>query len=224
MHKILLVEDDPNLGFVIQDNMQEAGYEVDWQKNGLSGELAFTNNTFDIGVLDVMLPEQDGFTLGKKIKNIDPDFPIIFLTAKSLQQDRIEGLKIGADDYLAKPFAIEELLLRIKAILKRSGKTTASNDILRIGSYTFEPKNLKLIHKDYTQTLTQREAELLKLLILNKNQTLGRDQILIKIWGDDDYFKGRSLDVFITRLRKYLNADSQIKLVNIHGVGFKLEI
>lgn len=223
MPKILLVEDDENLGFVIKDNLQEAGFEVDIYENGVLGLEAFLQNKYDIGVLDVMLPHMDGFTLSEKIKTENADFPIIFLTAKSLNEDRIKGLKLGADDYISKPFNMEELVLRIEVILKRYGKKTNGNDKYLIGQYEFQPKNLKLIHENSSQTLTHRESDLLKLLIENKNETVNRQTILVALWGDDDYFKGRSLDVFITRLRKYLAHDASIKLTNVHGVGFRLE-
>jgi DNA-binding response OmpR family regulator len=224
MPKILLVEDDESLGFVIKDNLEEAGFEVDIQINGNKGYTSYLENKFDIGVLDVMLPELDGFALSQKIKIDNTDFPIIFLTAKSLNEDRIKGLKLGADDYISKPFNMEELVLRIEAILKRVGKKPTGNEsIIKIGKYDFDTKNLKLILENQSQSLTHREAELLKLLVEQKNQTISRETILVALWGDNDYFKGRSLDVFITRLRKYLADDTSIKLTNVHGVGFRLE-
>jgi DNA-binding response OmpR family regulator len=224
MAKILLVEDDESLGFVIQDNLDQAGFTVDLQKDGKKGINAFNTNAYDIGVFDVMLPEIDGFTMAETIRKGNPDFPIIFLTAKSLNEDRIKGLKLGADDYISKPFNMEELILRIEAILKRTGKKVVnSNEKLKIGKYQLDAKNLKLLFEDSNQSVTHREAELLKLLIENKNQTINRETILVALWGDDDYFKGRSLDVFITRLRKYLCKDENIKLTNVHGVGFRLD-
>ncbi len=224
MAKILLVEDDENLGFVIKDNLEQAGFDVDLQKTGTSGLTAFQSADYDIGVLDVMLPEMDGFTLSENIKSTNPDFPIIFLTAKSLNEDRIKGLKLGADDYISKPFNMEELVLRIEAILKRVGKKTVPNGVkYKLENYEFDSKNLKLTLGESEQLMTHRESELLKLLIEHKNQTINRETILIALWGTDDYFKGRSLDVFITRLRKYLSQDSTIKLTNVHGVGFRLE-
>jgi DNA-binding response OmpR family regulator len=224
MAKILLVEDDESLGFVIKDNLEQAGFEVDLQKTGTSGLNAFQSADYDIGVLDVMLPEMDGFTLSENIKNINSDFPIMFLTAKSLNEDRIKGLKLGADDYISKPFNMEELVLRIEVILKRVSKKSLSNgEKYRLGSYEFDSKNLKLTCGKNEQSMTHRESELLKLLIEHKNQTINRETILIALWGTDDYFKGRSLDVFITRLRKYLSQDSTIKLTNVHGVGFRLD-
>lgn len=225
MTKILLVEDDDSLGFVVKDNLEQEGYQIDLQTDGKKGQNAFQNNQYDICILDVMLPEMDGFSLAEYIRSSGSDVPIVFLTAKSLKEDRIKGLKIGGDDYLTKPFSIEELVLRIEAILKRTGKKASANShILHIGQYTFDSKNLKLAISGEEQDLTHREADLLSFLIHNKNETITRDKILIAIWGDDDYFKGRSLDVFITRLRKYLGKDPGIKLTNVHGVGFRLDV
>jgi DNA-binding response OmpR family regulator len=227
MTKILLVEDDDSLGFVVKDNLEQEGYEVDLQITGKAGQRAFQANQYDIYILDVMLPEMDGFTLAEYIRGTGSEVPIIFLTAKSLKEDRIKGLKLGADDYLTKPFSIEELVLRIEAILKRTGKkvqVVQEVQVHQIGNYQYDSKNLKLKCGDFCQDLTHRESDLLAFLIKHKNETIARDKILIAIWGDDDYFKGRSLDVFITRLRKYLNQDPQIKLTNVHGVGFRLEV
>jgi DNA-binding response OmpR family regulator len=225
MTKILLVEDDDSLGFVVKDNLEQEGYQIELQTTGKAGQRAFQQNQYDICIFDVMLPEMDGFTLAEFIRGTGSDVPIIFLTAKSLKEDRIKGLKLGADDYLTKPFSIEELVLRIEAILKRTGKKTAQPaNILPIGNYIFDTKNLKLIYQEEVQELTHREADLLAFLVNHKNETQSRDKILITLWGDDDYFKGRSLDVFITRLRKYLNKDATIKLNNVHGVGFRLEV
>jgi DNA-binding response OmpR family regulator len=226
MTKILLVEDDDSLGFVVKDNLEEAGYQIDLQTDGKAGQRAFAGGRYDICILDVMLPEMDGFTLGEYIRESGSDVPIIFLTAKSMKEDRIRGLKIGADDYLTKPFSIEELILRIEAILKRTGKKSMQQpDSYPIGQYIFNAKNLKLYFQGKeSESLTHREADLLRFLIEHKNDTISRDKILIAIWGDDDYFKGRSLDVFITRLRKYLSQDPAIKLGNVHGVGFRFDV
>lgn len=225
MTKILLVEDDDSLGFVVKDNLEQEGYQIDLQTTGKLGQTAFQKNQYDICILDVMLPEMDGFTLAEYIRGTGNQVPIIFLTAKSLKEDRIKGLKLGADDYLTKPFSIEELILRIEAILKRTGKKSSHTiDTHILGKYTFDTKNLKLYFNEIPQDLTHRESDLLNFLVQNKNETIPRDKILIAIWGDDDYFKGRSLDVFITRLRKYLNQDSSIKLTNVHGVGFRLDV
>lgn len=224
MTKILLVEDDDSLGFVVKDNLEMNGFEVSWQKNGKAGKIAFEQYPFDLCVLDVMLPEMDGFTLANHIRQSGSEVPIIFLTAKSLKEDRIQGFKIGGDDYLTKPFSIEELVLRISVILKRIGKNTAQPAYIQpVGQYLFDSKNLKLSHSLGESELTQREAELLGLLFLHKNNVVSREKILVDLWGEDDYFKGRSLDVFITRLRKYLCHDTSLKIVNVHGVGFRLE-
>lgn len=223
MAKLLLVEDDESLGFVIKDNLEEAGFEVVWAKSGDKAIEKINEASFDLAILDVMLPGVDGFGVFEFIKSKNYSYPVIFMTAKSLNEDRIFGLKMGADDYISKPFAMEELILRVGVILKRVG-VSAKNDSIKIGQYTLEPNNLKLINGEITQNLTIREVDLLKLLFLNKNNTVPRDQILINLWGENDYFKGRSLDVFITRLRKCLVADTNLKLTNIHGVGFKLEV
>jgi DNA-binding response OmpR family regulator len=223
MPKVLLVEDDDSLGFVIKDSLEQEGFSIDLQVTGLKGKNAFEQNQYDLCVLDVMLPEMDGFALAEYIRSTGSEVPIIFLTAKSLKEDRIKGFKTGGDDYLTKPFSIEELTLRIEAILKRIGKKSTTSHTHAIGEYSFDSKNLKLIHSQKTENLTHREAALLSFLVVNRNQTVPRDQILINIWGKDDYFMGRSLDVFITRLRKYLSADTSIKITNVHGVGFRLE-
>jgi DNA-binding response OmpR family regulator len=225
MRKILLVEDDPSLGFVVKDNLEMEGYSIDLCTTGTEGKKAFDANFYDLCVFDVMLPEMDGFALAEYVRNKDADTPIIFLTAKSLKEDRIKGFKVGGDDYLTKPFSIEELVLRMEAILKRSGKknTLATTSQLSVGLYHFDIKNLKLTCGQTHQELTQREGQLLEMLIAHKNNVVAREKILIDLWGSDDYFKGRSLDVFITRLRKYLNQDPSLKIVNVHGVGFRLD-
>ncbi|MBP6385775.1 MAG: response regulator transcription factor [Pseudarcicella sp.] len=224
MTKILLVEDDDSLGFVVKDNLEDAGYKVNLQVDGKKGQKAFLCHNFDICILDVMLPEMDGFALAEYIRHSGSDVPIIFLTAKSMKEDRIKGLKLGGDDYLTKPFSIEELILRIEVILKRIGKKTVQQShLLPVGAYIFDTKNLKLLFDGNELDLTNRESNLLQFLVQNKNGTIAREKILMAIWGDDDYFKGRSLDVFITRLRKYLAQDPAIKLSNVHGVGFRLD-
>ncbi len=223
MAKLLLVEDDESLGFVIKDNLEEEGFEVIWAKSGDNAIEKINETSFDLAILDVMLPGIDGFGVFEYIKNKNYTYPVIFMTAKSLNEDRIYGLKMGADDYISKPFVMEELILRVRVILKRVG-VIAKKDKIKIGQYILDTNNLKLFYGPNSQNLTVREVDLLKLLYLNKNNTVPRDQILIKLWGENDYFKGRSLDVFITRLRKCLMADTNIKLSNVHGVGFKLEI
>ncbi len=224
---ILLVEDDENLGFVTKDNLEEKGYHIVWEKDGQAGFEAFHREQFDLCILDVMLPKKDGFSLGKDIRTMNAEVPLFFLTAKAMLDDKIEGLQIGADDYITKPFAMEELLLRIDNILKRTkfkNMDLQSKDIFDVGVFTFDYKNLKLTNAAETQKLTKKEADLLRLLCMHQNEVLERDTALRIVWGDDDYFLGRSMDVFITKLRKYLKADPSIRITNVHGVGFKLEI
>ena len=225
---ILLVEDDENLGFVTKDNLEITGFNVTWAKDGEAGFEAFCKGDFDLCILDVMLPKKDGFQLGKEIKAVNESTPIIFLTAKSLDPDKVQGFKIGADDYITKPFNMELLTLRIKALLKRyfSGETNNNDekDVFKIGKYSFHFKNQELIIGSENKHLTKKEAEILRLLCLNKNQLLTRELTLKIIWGENDYFKGRSMDVFITKLRKYLKADERIEIINVHGAGFKLQV
>lgn len=224
--KILLVEDDMNLGFVIQDSLSLSNYHVHLSKDGKEGLLAFNKDQYDICLLDVMLPKKDGFSLAEDIRKINQNVPIIFLTAKSLAEDKVKGFKVGADDYITKPFNMDELQLRIEAILKRSGVTekVESSDII-IGSYTFDTSNYKLRkHGEEERKLTKKEAEILKLLSKQKGKVIERELILNMVWGDDNYFNGRSLDVFITKLRKYLKADENINIKNIHGIGFVLNV
>ena len=222
--KILLVEDDTNLGFVIQDNLSSLNYHVHLSKDGKEGLLAFNSDTFDLCLLDVMLPKKDGFSLAEDIRKVDKNVPIIFLTAKSLAEDKVKGFKVGADDYITKPFNMDEFQLRIEAILKRSGKTEqAETAKIEIGSYTFDTSTYKLSKEgEEERKLTKKEAEILKLLSQQNGKVIERELILNLVWGDDNYFNGRSLDVFITKLRKYLKADENINIKNIHGIGFVL--
>lgn len=224
--KVLLVEDDLNLGFVIQDHLRNEGYSVDLEKDGFSGFQKFYNNGYELCILDVMLPKKDGFTLAEDIRKIDQQVPILFLTAKTMTEDKIKGFKIGGDDYLTKPFSFEELNLRIKAILKRArpdeNDQPAERDVFQLGNYVFDHKNLSLKINSKARTLTKKEAELLRMLCLHQDQVLTREMALTVVWGSDDYFLGRSMDVFITKLRKYLKDDERIKIMNVHGVGFKL--
>jgi DNA-binding response OmpR family regulator len=227
--KLLYVEDDIHLSYVTIDNLELQGYEVTHCEEGVSALAAFEKGSFDLCILDVMLPNLDGFELAKKIRNTNQQIPIIFLTAKSLKEDKITGLKLGADDYITKPFSIEELILKIDIFLKRSVKTEIPNidekEIYSIGKkYDFDYKNLTLSLGTNSVRLTQKEADLLKLFAKNPNEVIKRDLILTKIWGKDDYFLGRSLDVFISRLRKYLKEDYSIVIENIHGVGFNMQI
>jgi len=221
--KILYVEDDESLSFLTKDNLELGGYHVEHLADGKSGLESFKSNKYDLCALDVMLPEMDGFELATHIRNIDPEVPIIFLTAKALKENKLEGLRLGADDYMTKPFSIEELILKIKIFLKRKHITNASDsDVIKVGTYTYDHKNLSLSRNESAKNLTQKEGDLLYLLIKHKNNILKRSVILESLWGEDDYFLGRSMDVFISRLRKYLKEDTGIKLENIHGVGFRL--
>lgn len=225
--KILLVEDDFNLGFVIQDQLKSAGYHVTLCSDGVEGLQKFNEDAYQMCILDVMMPKKDGFTLAKDIRKINTDVPILFLTAKNQTEDKIEGFKSGGDDYLTKPFSTEEFLLRIKAILKRvnlvDGRSIETK--FQLGNIMFDSENFKLIYGDGTEKkLTKKETKILHLLVQNLNKVLTRDIVLNAVWGQDDYFVGRSLDVFITKLRKYLKPDDQVSINNIHGVGFKLSI
>ncbi len=224
---LFYVEDDESLSYVTRDNLELNGYDVTYAEDGQKAlDIIRTNQRFDLCILDVMLPEVDGFTLAQEIRKRDEQVPIIFLTAKSMKQDKIHGLTIGADDYMTKPFSIEELLLKIDIFLRRTkyANILRGNKPLAIGNYQFDYKNLNLALGEQAETLTQKEADLLKLLNENRNQVVKRSFILETIWGKDDYFLGRSLDVFISRLRKYLAQDERIKIENIHGVGFKFRV
>lgn len=226
--KVLLVEDDPNLGMLLQDYLQLKGkYEVSLAKDGEEGFRFFTNDHYDICILDVMMPKKDGFTLGREIRKINPNVPIIFATAKTMIEDKSEAFTLGGDDYITKPFRIEELLLRLNALLKRAsnqGKVTNTeqSDKFEIGDYVFD-YNAQIIKKDdLQQKVSTKEAELLRLLCLKKNNVLTREEALISIWHDDNYFNGRSMDVFLSKLRKYLKEDANVEIVNVHGKGYKL--
>ncbi|HET6244131.1 MAG: response regulator transcription factor [Bacteroidetes bacterium] len=224
--KILLVEDDLNLGFVIKDSLEHKGYKVSLHTNGQSAMQAVLSDTFDICLLDIMLPKKDGFTLATEIRNEGNDIPIIFLTAKAMEEDRIKGFKVGADDYITKPFNMEEFVLRLEAVLKRCKIISKKQEEIefQIGKFIFNHAKLTLTTATSTQSLTTKEAGILRLLCLNKNEVLKRETALKTIWGSDDYFLGRSMDVFIAKLRKYLKEDPSIKITNVHGVGFKFEV
>lgn len=224
---ILLVEDDQNLGFVVQDALKRKGYTVHLVRDGKEGLKKFNEQHYDLCLLDVMLPGKDGFGLAEDIRLVNPVVPIVFLTAKSQTDDRIAGFKAGGDDYLTKPFSHEELLLRIEAILRRTmgkGDDARSRERFEVGDYTFDHRNLILSHPTEERKLTKKEADVLRLLCLHADQVLPRELVLNMVWGDDTYFLGRSLDVFISRLRKYLKLDPKVQIVNVHGVGFKLVV
>jgi len=225
--RILLAEDDPNLGMVLKDSLELEDNYVELYDDGEKAWKAFNKEDFDICIFDVMMPKKDGFTLGSEVKKVDKDIPIIFLTAKAMQEDKIKGLSIGADDYITKPFSFEELNLRIEAIMRRIKNAHIPNldqKEFTIGNFVYNSDNRTLVNGTLKQKLTTKEGELLKLLAFNKNQVLDRDIALKSIWGNDNYFTGRSMDVYITKLRKYLKADDRIEIVNIHGKGFKLLI
>lgn len=219
--KILYVEDDETLAFVTKDSLESNHFSVTHFASGEKVMDDFTSHGYDICVLDIMLPKKDGFELAAEIRKLDNEVPIIFLSAKTLKEDRVKGLKIGADDYLVKPFSMEELILKINIFLQRNKKNAAGNHLLRSGKFLFDCTNYELTLDGKKTVLTQREADLLKLFITHQNRVLKREEILKTIWGNDDYFMGRSLDVFISRLRKILSADETIVIENLHSIGFK---
>lgn len=223
--RVLLVEDDNNLGNLLREYLDAKGYETKLATNGREGFELFSKQKFDICLLDVMMPVKDGFTLAKEIRVTDKQIPIVFLTAKSMKEDAIEGFHAGADDYITKPFSMEELLLRMKAILRRA-KAPAFKDSdqkeFEIGKYRFDYNHQLLSHDGKQQKLTTKEADLLKLLCLHSNDVLDRNFALNAIWKDDNYFNSRSMDVYIAKLRKYLKDDPKVEILNIHGKGFKL--
>lgn len=224
--KILLVEDDPSLGFVIKDNLSIKGYDVTLCKDGEEGGNSFEKDSFNLCIFDIMLPKKDGFSLAREVRQKNKNIPIIFLTAKAMVEDKIEGFQTGADDYITKPFSLEELYYRIEVFLRRSAeaKRDDASSVFELGDYSFDYSRLVIKRKDEEKALTQKEAEVLKVLCNNRDRVLKREEILTQIWGDDDYFMGRSLDVFISKLRKYLKEDQRIQIVNYHGVGFRLEV
>jgi DNA-binding response OmpR family regulator len=225
-HKILLCEDDQNLGTVLKNYLELNDYDVTLERDGRLGLAAFQREKFEICLLDVMMPNMDGFTLAEEIRDVDPDIPLFFISAKTMKEDVIQGYKLGADDYITKPFDSEVLLLKIKAILKRNEEINkeAENREFDLASYHFNPRLRQLSHGSITQTLSPKENELLKMLAEHLNDLLPREQALKKIWGSDTYFNGRSMDVYIAKLRKYLKDDPKIEIVNIHGNGFRLVV
>ena len=222
--KILLCEDDTNLGMVLKNYLELNDYEVILERDGRLGLAAFQREKFDICLLDVMMPNMDGFTVAEEIRDINPDVPLFFLSAKTMKDDIIQGYKLGADDYITKPFDSDVLLLKIKAILKRNEELhkEEANAEFDLGKYHFNPRLRELVVNGKTQTLSPKENELLKMLSEYKNDLLPREAALKKIWGSDTYFNGRSMDVYIAKLRKYLKEDEKLEIVNIHGNGFRL--
>jgi DNA-binding response OmpR family regulator len=227
-YKILLVEDDEALRFIVKDNLEQYNYAVEVAENGETALELFAKNNFDLILLDVMLPKIDGFQVAKIIRKTNEQIPIIFLTARSMTEDRIIGLTLGGDDYIPKPFSMEELLLKIRIFIKRSNSQHVSNSVvsksMTIGNFDFFPDDLTLSINGNARTLTLKEAELIRYFATNSNKILSRNEILENIWGSDDYFLGRSLDVFISRLRKYFKDDPSIKITNLHGIGFRFTV
>jgi len=225
---ILLVEDDPNLGFVVKEGLEDRGYKVDWAANGQEGWQLYCQNQYALCLLDIMMPLKDGLSLAQDIRHKDPQTPLLFVTAKGLKEDKLEGFKAGGDDYITKPFSMEELDLRIQVFLRRSGvnaQVQTNQACQNIGTYSFDYGNRALTAATgQTRTLTQKEADVLHWLCRYANQVVERTELLNRVWGDDDYFMGRSLDVFISRLRKYLKEDPQISIVNLHAIGFTLKM
>ncbi|MBI9060747.1 MAG: response regulator transcription factor [Marinilabiliaceae bacterium] len=221
-YKILLTEDDENLGMLLREYLQAKGFETDLLPDGEEGYKAFMSKKYDLCILDVMMPKKDGFSLAKDIRMVNADVPIIFLTAKSLKEDIFQGFKIGADDYLTKPFSMEELLFRLEAILRRTKGGNAVQEFYQLGKYKFDTQKQQLIEGDTSIKLTTKESELLKLLCTNANKVLERNFALKTIWVDDNYFNARSMDVYITKLRKHLKDEPNVEIINVHGKGYKL--
>jgi two-component system, OmpR family, response regulator VicR len=225
--KILLLEDDPNLGSILQEHLHMKGFDVKLCGNGEDGLTVYRREKFDLCLVDVMMPKKDGFTFAREVREEDQETPLIFLTAKSLKEDKIEGFKIGCDDYVTKPFSIEELMFRIEAVLKRSHVRPAADETqtqFSIGAYGFDYTRHILSHGSTQLKLTPKESELLRLLCLHMNETVERDYALRTIWGNESYFSGRSMDVFVSKLRKYLKDDSHIEIMGIHGKGIRLVV
>lgn len=225
MNRILLVEDDQNLGYILKEYLQMNDLAVEWVKDGEAGMEAFESSKFDLCILDIMMPKKDGFEVAKEIKAISPNMPLIFLTAKSLKIDKLKGFKAGCDDYIIKPVDEEELIARIHAVLRRSNSLRKVKDQYRIGSFTFDPKCQKLESDAATEPiqLTQKESKVLHMLCISYGELVESDHILKELWGQNDYFKRRSMDVYISKLRKYLSVDSNVKVTNVHGKGYILE-
>lgn len=224
--KILLAEDDTNLGLLLKEYLIAKKYDAELFSDGEKALKAYRDDTYDLCIFDVMMPKIDGFTLAKEIRKVDQAIPIIFLTAKTLKDDLIEGFQSGADDYLTKPFSMEELMLRIQAIMRRVGEksTQTQQTLFTLGDYTFDAQKQLLSIAGEDKKLTTKESELLRLLCINQNQLLDRNDALNEVWADDNYFNARSMDVYITKLRKLLKQDDRIQIINIHGKGFKLLI
>lgn len=227
--RIMLVEDDPALSFIVKDNLQQNNYQVEVAMDGEKALQLFHTGEYDLIILDVMLPKIDGFVVAKTIREVNEQIPILFLTARSMNEDKITGLTLGGDDYITKPFSMEELLLKMKIFLRRSSAISLASDRqgkadLKIGNYRFIEEEMLLVCGAFQRRLTLKEAELVKYLATHPNKVLSRDEILRNVWGSNDYFLGRSLDVFISRLRKYFSQDPELRIVNLHGIGFRFDI
>lgn len=223
--RVLLAEDDLSLGYVIKDSLEQKGYQVVLCANGDQALQCFLKDEFDICLLDVMMPEKDGFTVARKIRQKSDLIPILFITAKSMEEDKLKGFASGADDYITKPFSIKELLMRMDVFLRRSKKLFSEQNLeFTIGKMQFSYTELKIYHGEEMVNLTQKEADLLKFLCEHPNNILKRDEVLLNVWGKDDYFLGRSMDVFITKLRKHFKSDPAVNLETIHGVGFRFNV
>ncbi len=220
---MLVAEDDPNLGTILKAYLTQKGYTVVWAKDGEAALQSFDEEDVDACILDVMMPVKDGFTVAKTIRRIDKKVPIIFLTAKNLEGDKLKGFEVGADDYITKPFSMEELLARLNATMRRSfNEDRPDKNVFKIGRFTFDYVHQTLTIDDQVQRLTAKECDLLRIFAINYNQLVDRNTTLQRIWKDDSYFAARSMDVYITKLRKYLKADPTVEIANVHGVGFKL--
>lgn len=222
MATVLFIEDEPALGMIVKDSLAYRGFEVLYASNGAEGLEQFRLHKPDIVVADIMMPDMDGFTMAEHIRRDDPHTPIMFLTARSQTSDVVRGFELGGNDYLKKPFSLDELVVRINALLRVGASRSNANGTLKIGRYLFDPAKQKLTVDDREVTLSHREAELLRRLYQQRNDVLGRSEVLTELWGDDSFFNGRSLDVFITKLRRYLREDPKIQIINIRGRGYKL--
>lgn len=222
--KLLLAEDDENLGLLLKEYLIAKGYDADLYPDGEAAYKGFMREHYHICILDIMMPKKDGFTLAKDMRIANPDIPIIFLTAKNLKEDVLEGFKLGGDDYITKPFSMEELIMRIEAILRRTTQDSAagSQQVFTLGRYTFDTRKQTLTEGDEAVKLTTKESDLLKLLCQNANKVLERNYALKSIWIDDNYFNARSMDVYITKLRKHLKDEPKVEIINVHGKGYKL--
>ncbi|BAO75651.1 response regulator transcription factor [Winogradskyella sp. PG-2] len=227
MKSILLAEDDVDFGNILKQYLEISGYTITWAKDGREALELFKKDTYNICVFDVMMPKMDGFTLAEKVADINPETPFIFLTARKLKEDKIKGLKLGADDYIVKPFEADELVLRLNNILRRTEKSSIQlqqSEIIKIGNYSLDTKRLEITCGSYKKQLTQKEGELILFLYKHKNQLLKREDILKAVWGNDDFFSGRSMDVFISRLRKYFKLDTSISIESIRNVGLEFKV